>query len=91
MRIFHPSFYLDIFRDMGVTCVVRLNEAQYGITPFGFRVKVQDSGVWDWGSGLGVGVSELRNTSTANTPTQTQLRTSYIESKPSTPSRKLKP
>ena len=29
MRVFHPSFYVDVFLEMGVTCVVRVNEAKY--------------------------------------------------------------
>ena len=28
-RIFHPAFYIDIFREMGVSTIVRLNNAEY--------------------------------------------------------------
>ncbi|EKX53735.1 hypothetical protein GUITHDRAFT_160909 [Guillardia theta CCMP2712] len=34
VRSFHPRFYLDIFHEMGVKCVVRLNEAKYDRNSF---------------------------------------------------------
>ena len=33
-RLFSPSYYIDIFRELGVSTVVRLNEAQYDRTVF---------------------------------------------------------
>jgi cell division cycle 14 len=33
-RVFHPSYYADIFRELGVTTVVRLNEARYDAGAF---------------------------------------------------------
>eukprot|EP00960_Hanusia_phi_P031438 749286-Hanusia_phi.AAC.1 len=40
---FHPRFYLEVFREMGVKCIIRLNEEKYDPSIFTVRRR------WWWG------------------------------------------